>query len=127
MNPYTRHLLSQSTRPDLAALAEAWDAVEALVVRVYRGGSAGPGDETEYRQLQSALRIELTRWRGELAPWWRSATIGGKPAEHDPFDAVLDRPCAAAFVDDWPAMQTLPAARQALNSLILQPPVERGS
>lgn len=121
MNPFTRHLLRQSARPDLAALAEAWDAVEALVVRVYRGGSAGPGDETEYRKLQSALRIELARWRGELGPLWRSATIGGTPAEHDPFDVVLDRPSAAAFVDDWPAMQTLPAARQALNSLILQP------
>ena len=127
MNPYTQHLLKQRDRPNLTALVEAWDAVEALVIRVYRGGSAGPGDETEYRRLQSAVRIQLGPWRDDLAPLWRSATIGGKPAEHDPFDAVLGRPSAAAFVADWAAMQTLPAARQALNSLIVQSPAERGS
>lgn len=127
MNPYTRHVLRQSGRPEMTALVEAWDAVEALVIRVYRGSSAGPGDEAEYRRLQSALRIELARWRDDLAPLWRSATMGGQPAEHDPFDAVLGRACAAAFVADWAAMQTLPAARQALNSLILQSSAERGS
>lgn len=124
VNPYTRHVLRQSGRPELTALVAAWDAVEALVIRVYRGGSAGPGDETEYRRLQSALRIELGLWRDELTPLWRSATIGGKPAEYDPFDAVLGRASAAAFVADWAAMQTLPAARQALNSLILQSSAE---
>ena len=127
MNPYTRHVLRRSGRPELTALVEAWDAVEALVIRVYRRGSAGPGDETEYRRLQRAVRMELGVWRDGLSPLWRSATIGGKPAEHDPFDAVLGRPSAAAFVADWAAMQTLPAARQALNSLILQSHGERGA
>lgn len=122
MNPYTRHLLRQAHRPDLAALVEAWDALEALVVRVYRGATVGPDDETDFSELRDALQGELARRRSELTPLWRSATVGGKAAPLDPFESILNRASAAAFIGDWAAMQTLPAARQALNSAILQSP-----
>lgn len=118
MNPYTRHLLKTSGRAELRSLVEAWDALESLVIRIYRAGDAGPEEETEFQALRRLLARELGIWGVALEPLWPGATIGGKPADQNPFEAVLARPKASAFVGDWTVMQTLPAARQALNSLL---------
>jgi len=120
MNPFTRHLLESSHRPELGPLVAAWDAMESMVIRIYRAGVAGPEDETEYLALQQALRRHLAVWGAALEGLWRAATVAGQPAERNPFEEILGRPTASAFVGDWGAMQTLPAARQALNSFLQQ-------
>ncbi|MEX0788125.1 MAG: hypothetical protein WD040_04935 [Anaerolineales bacterium] len=118
MNPFTRHLLETSGRPELGPFVEAWDAMESLVIRIYRTGAAGPEDETEYAALQLVLARHLGVWGAALETLWPVATIAGRPAESNPFEEILRRPAASAFVGDWGAMQTLPAARQAMNSLL---------
>lgn len=120
MNPYTRHLLETSGRLELRSLVEAWDALEALVIRIYRASDAGPEEETEFQVLRHLLARELAIWGASLEPLWPGATIAGQPAERNPFEEILTRPTASAFVRDWGAMQTLPAARQALNSFLQQ-------
>lgn len=120
MNPFTRHLLERSGRPELGPFVEAWDAMESMVIRVYRGGAAGPEDETEYYALRQGLRRHLEVWGAALEGLWPAATVAGQPAERNPFEEILGRPAASAFVGDWGAMQTLPAARQALNSFLQQ-------
>ena len=120
MNPFTRHLLESSGRPEFGPLVEAWDAMESLVIRIYRAGEVGPEDETEYSALQQVVKRHLGVWGAALETTWPGATVAGQPAERNPFEEILERPSAAAFVGDWGAMQTLPAARQALNSLLQQ-------
>jgi len=120
MNPFTRHLLERSGRPELEPFVEAWDAMESMVIRIYRAGVAGPEDETEYFALQRVLRRHLGVWGAALEGLWRAATVAGQPAERNPFEEILGRPTASAFVGDWGAMQTLPAARQSLNSFLQQ-------
>jgi hypothetical protein len=158
MNPFTRHLLDGSGRPELGPFVQAWDAMESMVIRIYRAGAAGPGDETQYNALKQVLTGQLGVWGAPLETLWRAAAVAGqrdrpgarsgppivpgrerpivpglerpdrargeyglwvgRPAERNPFEEILGRPTASAFVGDWGAMQTLPAARQALNSLL---------
>lgn len=118
MNPFTRHLLESSGRPELGPLVEAWDALESLVIRVYRAGATGPEEETEYYALKHVLKRHLGVWGATLETTWPAATVAGRPAGRNPFEEILGRPSASAFVGDWGAMQTLPAAREALNSFL---------
>jgi hypothetical protein len=50
---------------------------------------------------------------------WRQTSRGGKPCEDDPFAFLLTPESAAGFVGSWAHMQALPAAREALNRLVL--------
>jgi hypothetical protein len=86
----------------------------------------GPEDETGYHALQQVLKRHLEVWGAALETTLPAATIAGQSAEHNPFEEILGRPTASAFVGDWTAMQMLPAARQALNSL-LQGGADQGS
>jgi hypothetical protein len=99
--------------------------MESMVIRIYRAGAAAPEDETEYYALQQVLKRHLGVWGAALETTWPGTTVAGqrdrpvgRPAERNPFEEILERPTAAAFAGDWGAMQTLPAARQALNSLL---------
>lgn len=119
MNPFTR-FLSRGLRDEaLAAFIERWDALEGLVIRVYRGQAAEAEDEAEYRALRGWLERQYPRWQAALRPYWRQAQVAGKAAERDPFSRLLEARTAADFVGDWEAMQHLPAAREALNQLVL--------
>lgn len=120
MNLFTRFLRQWLHDPDLEQLVEHWDALEALVIRVYKGGKATEADEAEYQTLRSWLEANYPAWQKQLHSHWRRARVGGKPAATDPFLRLFTPPSAAAFVGDWEAMQHLPAAREALNALVLQ-------
>jgi len=119
VNPFTASLLARIPDPPLAAFVEAWDALEALIARVYRAGAATAGDETEHRRLRAWLAVHYPERRDALAAYWPLARIGRQPARADPFAALLAAESAAGFVDNWAAMQTLPAAREALNRLLV--------
>lgn len=95
------------------------DALEALVIRVYKGGAATPADEVEYNNLRAWLAANYPRWQEALEPHWQQSRVAGRPAAEDPVLRLLGAETAAGFVGDWGAMQNLPAVREALNRFIL--------
>ena len=120
MNPVTDKLIAQVADPDIVALVEHWDAVEALVIRVYRAGKAAPADIAEYQSTITWLRDHHPAWRETLEPYWRAVMIKGVgPVSEDPFAGFLAVDSARAFVKNWDAMRALPAIRQATNEWLL--------
>ena len=127
MNPFSRFLRQWlSQEDDLDALIEHWDALEALVIRVYRQGEASAADEAEYQALRGWMQANYAGWAEELRPLWQEAMVAGAPATEDPFLRLISSRAAVGYVDDWNAMQYLPAAREALNRLILLRSGEEG-
>ena len=120
MNPFTRFLRQWLRNDrDLGLLIEHWDALEALIIRVYRQGEATPADEAEYQALRRWMEANYGAWAGPLRPLWQETEVAGAPAEQDPFLRLIAARAAADYVGDWNSLQHLPAAREALNRLIL--------
>ena len=119
MNPFTQSLTRALADPALDAFVARWDALEALVVRVYRGGAAGLADEAEWVTLRPALAAAYPAWSPALAPHWPLTRAGGQPVTADPFVRLMSFARAADIVGDWAAMQALPAAREALNRMLV--------
>lgn len=119
MNLFTRFLRQWASDPELEKLVEHCDALEALVIRVYKGEEATTADEAEYQALRKWLRGNYATWQSRLQPHWRRALVAGRPAATDPFLRLTRPATAAQFVGDWEAMQHLPAMREALNELVL--------
>lgn len=119
MNPFTRYLLGgRREERMLQAFIEHWDALEALVIRVFRGKEATDDDESAYRELRPWLVENYPAWQEKWRPLWQEALVGGLPTQQDPFQRLLSAEKAADFVGDWQAMQNLPAAREAINKYI---------
>jgi hypothetical protein len=120
MNPFTRHLLGGGKQENeaLAAFIERWDALEALVIRVFRNKGAETADQTEYQQLRLWLLENYSVWQEQWQPFWQETMAGGLPAKEDPFQRLLKAEEAADFVGDWEALQYLPAARETINRYI---------
>lgn len=119
MNPFTRALLKQLKSRDLEQFVAYWDRLENLVIGVYKQMSAGPEEEVEYRAARAWLLKHYPKWRETLRPYWQTAKMAGETAREDPFEALLATPLANGFVGNWQAMQTLPAAREALNEYLV--------
>ena len=119
MNLFTRYLRQWNRNRELDDLVEHWNALEALIIRVYKGGEATPADEAEYQAIRLWMGANYPDWQAILRPFWREALVGGQPATEDPFLRLTKVDRADDFVGDWDAMQHLPAAREALNRLIL--------
>lgn len=119
MNLFTHFLKQWTDNGDLDALVEHWDRLERLVIRVYKGNVIRPEDETEYSQLQKWLQGNYPNWQATLQPHWQQAKVAGHPAGQDPFQHIFSHESATTFLGDWNAMQQLPAAREALNRLVL--------
>jgi hypothetical protein len=119
MNPYTGSLFHRIQDPRLAEFVMHWDPLEALVIRVFKGKSASPEDETEHCQLREWLLNDYPNWKSTLEPYWQVALVGGHAPQKDPFEFLLSVPQASGYIKNWAAMQNLPAARQALNQFIL--------
>lgn len=119
MNPFTQAILKRKKDRRMRDFVRYWDALEALVIRVYKAGCATPEDEKEYRRVRAWLQKNYPRWQRELDPYWRATRIAGEPAAEDPFASLIARSSAAEFVGDWRAMQSLPAAREALNEFLI--------
>jgi hypothetical protein len=119
LNPYTHSLAQGTAGAELSAFIELWDRMEALVIAVYRGKAAGPAELADYATLRPLLLRHYPTHAARLRPHWRQATVQGRPLEDDPFEALLEADTAARFIDNWAAMQELPAAREAINRLLL--------
>jgi hypothetical protein len=115
-NPYTQALLPPSGpgREATLAFVAHWDALESLVLAVYRQGGSSPAEEAEWRELRAWLQRHYPERAAALA-----AHRPGGPAAPDPFLALLQAPDADAFAADRPGLARLPAAREALNRWLL--------
>jgi len=119
MNPFTRSLLKQLNNHRLHRFVVGWDRLETLIIQAYKTGSVSPEDEAVYRKTQIWLRARYPRWKTSLSRYWQGTRAGGKPLETDPFETLLSIQEAREIPGNWLAMQTLPAARQALNQFLL--------
>lgn len=127
MNPFTRFLRQWTQgNADLDDLVEQCDALESLVIRVYKAGAATAADEAQYQTIRRWMRENYPAWQDVLRPFWQQAQVAGRPAADDPFLRLTAPESASAFVGDWQAMQMLPAAREALNRLVIQQSNEDG-
>ena len=127
MNPFTRFLRQWNQGDaELDQLVEQCDALESLVIRVYKEGEASAADEAEYRTIRGWMRNNYRFWQDALRPFWQEARVAGRPATEDPFLRLTAPESASAFAGDWEAMQVLPAAREALNRLVIQESNEEG-
>jgi hypothetical protein len=130
MNPVTRRLLDEIDDPDLAEFALAWDGFEELVVRLYRKGKDTPDEAEQYSRRRQSVRQVIQRWLEELEPYWKATQVDGVPPRQSPFLDILTVEEARGVVGNWELMRRLPAAREALNHLLLDrgaQPQPRGS
>ena len=91
-----------------------------LVVHVYREKMTPEEAAGEYAAVWPWLRVEYGRWQPALEPHWRATRAAGAPTQTDPFLLLLALESPAAICGDWPAMQHLPAAREAINRYLLE-------
>lgn len=133
MNPYSRSLIKrllskrdQSRRgqpslvdQDLAEFVDRWDRLEVLVIQVYKSRIVSAEDESEHREVFDWLRQRYPEWQPVFEPYWLATKIAGKPTTDDPFLFLLSHQGAGEFVRNSQAMKTLPAAREALNQLLI--------
>jgi len=120
VNPVTRALMQQIKDSGLQAFVDAWDELEVLMVEVYKAGNADRSQQADFAGIQTRLVASYPEWQAALEPHWRAATIKGHPLESDPFQTLMDLEDAGAIVDNWAALQTLPAAREALNNMLVE-------
>lgn len=119
MNPVTQSLLKQLNDPQLDAFATDWDALTELVIEIYQQKSLTFAQQQRFFELQERLRPGYGGLAAELEPHWRTARIKGELVVGDPFLAVIEKASAKEFVENWDAMRTLPAAREALNMMLM--------
>lgn len=119
MNLFTHYLAQPLRHRALRRFIAGWDTLESLIIHTYKAGQVDPADSVAHGQVRQQLLRAYPRWQGRLAPFWRAALVGGVPCPSDPFERLLAPAALADFVDDWTAMQHLPAAREALNRLVL--------
>ena len=119
-NPFTQSLMANVTDENLHAFVTDWDILEGLVVGIFRNKTATAADVQTYAQVRTELQTHLTQWQNALYPHWQGKKIGGQAAQSDPFAALIAPSHAGEFVGNLRLMQTLPAAREALNSLVIK-------
>jgi hypothetical protein len=119
MNPVTQGLLRDLNDPKLDAFARDWGELEVLVVEIYKQKSLSFAQQEEFFELQERLRPSYAILAPQLEAFWRKTRIKGELVTTDPFLAVLEKQSAKDFVENWDAMKTLPAAREAFNQLLM--------
>ena len=119
MNPFTKYLTQWSRNRQLKTFVAYWDELEFIVVQVHRQKMDLAVADPDFARVWPWLRRHYGQWEAILRPFWQATQAAGKPTATDPFQLLLDLENAAAILDNWWAMQHLPAAREALNQLLL--------
>lgn len=121
MNPFTKFLKQwTSDRPDLSEFIQHWDTLEALSIAVYKSAQASAEDEQSYQQIKAYMDEHYQNFAANLESYWQDSEVGGRLDHADPFKFLFQYENATGFVDNWAALQHLPAAREALNGLLVQ-------
>ncbi len=126
MNPFTETLLSEIEDDQLIAWVSNWDVFEALIIEVFREGTVSESQTELYPKLKQALANSYSNLKDELEPHWQGRQAGGTPIEGDPYLELLSAEDLDKFVENWEAMQLLPAAREAINAYLLTQVEDQG-
>lgn len=118
-NPFTDTLVKQIKNESVIKFVGLWDRLEGLVIHTYKSKEATSSQDREWASLRPRLMKEYPHWKDALHLYWQGTQIGGEPAKGDPFESLLNYAYVRDFVGNWHAMQTLPAARQALNAWLV--------
>lgn len=119
MNPVTQGLLAQLNEPSLATFAQNWDDWESLIIEIYRQKTVSFAQQERFFVLREALQPEYAALAAELGQFWPHVRIKGESLTTNPFEALLVLPAAKQVVENWTAMRYLPAAREAINQLLM--------
>ncbi|KAA3645644.1 MAG: hypothetical protein DWQ07_11940 [Chloroflexi bacterium] len=119
MNPVTQNLLDQLPGHPITEFVQAWDVLDFHAIQIYRNKLVTPQREAEFEEILSQLANHYPKWQVPLETHWRSISIKGQALLDDPFRKLINL-SANDWVDNWQAMQTLPAAREALNNLLVE-------
>lgn len=119
MNPVTRGLLQDIKDANLDAFAQEWDALEALIIEINRQKSLSFAQQEEFYDLQERLRQSYAPVKDEIDPFWRVAKIKAELLTTDPYLKIIESASAQEFLGNWLIMQTLPAAREAFNQMLM--------
>ena len=119
MNPVTLALLKQVGDPQLDEFARDWEDLESLVVEIYQQNSVAFEQQQDFYQLRERLRQSYALLHEELDLFWPQTKIRGESVTTDPFIVVIGMEAAKGFLRNWDAMRTLPAAREALNHMLM--------
>ncbi len=119
-NPFSRFLGQWSQNRPFNAFVKQWDALEALVVGVYRDKISPEAAAPDFNHIWPALRQQYPQWAEALRPHWQATRAAGQPTQTDPFLLLLGVQQAADIQGNWDLMQHLPAAREAINRLLVE-------
>ena len=121
MNPFTKFLSQflKSASNDIATFIGHFDQVENLAISVYKRKAIAPKDTKTFENSFRWLQTHYPDWEEQLASYWPPTLVGGKPAPMDPFRRLIYVEGPESFIDDWEALQYLPAAREALNQYLV--------
>jgi hypothetical protein len=119
MNPVTAALVKELNNPSWSAFVEDWDQLNDLIIEIFKQKSVSFEQQELFFALQERLRLRYPLLAAQLEPFWRIAKIKGEVISSDPFQALIGKPSAREFVENWEAMRTLPAAREALNEMLM--------
>lgn len=119
MNPVTLGLLRKINDPKVAVFAENWDRLEQLVIEIYRQKSVSFDQQAYFFAIKEHLQSSYVQFEHELALFWPHIRIKGELVIGDPFASIIGKESAKEFVENWEAMRTLPAAREALNQMLV--------
>ena len=120
MNPFSRLFVRHIRYGDLRKFVQQWDELEELLIHIYKTGAASPAETRAHVEIRSQLQRTYPLWQVQLHTYWTHILAGGEIVKDDPFLQLLAIEQADDFIDNWRAMQTLPAAREALNQLLLE-------
>jgi hypothetical protein len=120
LNPFSRFLGQWSHNRPFTEFVAQWDELEAVVIRVYRQKMTPDAARATFEQVWPWLRQQYPAWEEALRPFWQQTKAGGQPTRTDPFQLLLAFDQPEAILDNWRAMQHLPAAREAINQYLLR-------
>lgn len=119
MNIFSRFLGQWTADRSLHTFLSHWDVVEGTAVETYREKKVDPAAAVRYQNSRAWLLENYELFAVQLKPLWQKSLVAGSADHHDPFLFLLAVEDPAGFLDNWAALQHLPAAREALNQLIL--------
>ncbi len=120
MNPFSKFLRSFANNVEFDAFVAKWDVLEEVVVHVYRDKLSVAEAQQYYDRTWPYLRESYPKWRADLREYWPKTTAAGEMTQVDPFLLLLELPDPEAILNNWTAMQHLPAAREAINRLLIE-------
>lgn len=99
---------------------EHWDMLEALAIRVYKAKQPTAADLSAYGDIKRFMDAHYQKFAPKLEGYWKRSEVAGQLDHADPFAYLFQYESATGFVDNWTALQHLPAAREALNGLLVE-------